>query len=49
VAAEGDVVRVVTRQGHRGRIELTELSDGDQLYVEDWQQAADAPVFEADD
>ncbi len=49
VAVEGNVVRVVTRQGGRGRIELAALSDADRSYVEAWRQAASEPVFEADD
>lgn len=49
VALDGAVVRVVTRQGRRGRIELAALSDADRSYVEAWLQAASEPVFEADD
>ena len=49
MAVEGNVVRVVTRQGGRGRIELAALSDADRSYVEAWRQAASEPVFEADD
>jgi paraquat-inducible protein A len=49
VAVDGDVVRVITRQGRRGRIELVSLSDADRVYVEEWQKVATEPVFEADD
>ncbi len=49
VALDGDVVRVVSRQGRRGRIAMAGLSAADQAYVKTWQNAAQEPVFEADD
>lgn len=49
VGLDGNIVRVVTRQGGRGRIELAALSAADRTYLETWRQAASEPVFEADD
>lgn len=49
VGLDGNIVRVVTRQGGRGRIELAALSAADRTYLETWRQAASETVFEADD
>jgi paraquat-inducible protein A len=49
VALDGTTVRVLTRSGRRGRLDLDRLSDADRAYVEARVRAAAAPLFERDD
>ena len=49
VSLEGDVVRVLTRGGRRGRLTIAALSAADHAYLEARRQATAHPLFEPDD
>jgi paraquat-inducible protein A len=49
VAIEGGIVRVLTRGGRRGRLDLSCLCQADRDYVSTRRQAAAEPLFEPDD